>query len=85
MNILNDPEFNLEDVRDVNWDQVNNLLAMDDEREWVDENAGWMRTPVTISVPYQSRRGQPSDPTRNFIGIIIQEKISAKDCRLFHN
>ena len=96
MDILSDPEFNLEDVQGVNWDQVNNLLAMDDEGEWVDEDAGWMRTPVTISVPYQSRRGQPSDPNaapRNFmiddfyhrpLVSIIREKISAKDCRLFH-
>jgi hypothetical protein len=37
MNILGDPEFKLEDIRDVDWDQVNKVLATDDEGEWVDE------------------------------------------------
>jgi hypothetical protein len=97
MGILTDPEFKLEDVRGVNWDQVNKVLATDNEGEWVDEDAGWVRTPVTISVPYQPRRGQPSSPQagpRNYVvedfyhrnlAAIIQEKISGlKDGHLFH-
>jgi hypothetical protein len=70
MSILGDPEFKLEDVRDVNWDHVNKLLATDEDGEWVDEDAGWIRMPVTISVPYQHRRGQPSSPQagpRNYV------------------
>jgi hypothetical protein len=97
MCIFSDAEFNLEDVQDINWDQVNNLLAVGDEGEWVNENAVWMPTPVTILVPYQSRRRQPSDPNvvpRNFmvddfyhrpLVSIIQGKVSSsKDCCLFH-
>jgi hypothetical protein len=97
MNIVDDPEFKLEDVRDVNWDQVNKLLATDEEGEWLDEDAGWTRTPVTISVPYQPRRGQFSDPEagpRNYVvdefyhrslTSVIREKISGLgDCHLFH-
>jgi hypothetical protein len=97
MSILGDPEFKLEDVRNVNWVQINKLLATDEEGEWVDEDAGWVKTPVTISVPYQPRRGQPSSPqagTRNYViddfyhrnlVSVIQEKISSlTDCHLFH-
>jgi len=97
MGILGDPEFKLEDVRDVNWDQVNKQLATDDEGEWVDEDAGWMQTPVIISVPYQSRRGQPSSPhagprdyvVDNFyhrsLTSIIREKISGLNGRHLFN
>jgi hypothetical protein len=99
MNILGDPEFKLEDVRDVNWGQVNDLLATDNEGEWVDDDAGWVRTPVTISVPYQPRRGVPSNSQagpRNYVVddfyyrslvSVIREKISgmnATNCHLFH-
>jgi hypothetical protein len=99
MNILGDPEFKLKDVRDVNWGQVNDLLATDNEGEWVDDDAGWVRTPVTISVPYQPRRGVPSNSQagpRNYVVddfyyrslvSVIREKISgmnAANCHLFH-
>jgi hypothetical protein len=97
MDIIGDSEFNVEDVREVNWDQVNNLLATDEEGEWVDEDAGWVRTPVTISVPYQPRRGQLSHPQagpRNYVVddfyhrslvAIIRHKISGlSDGHLFH-
>jgi Plavaka transposase len=99
MNILGDPEFKLEDVRDVNWGQVNDLLATDNEGEWVDDDAGWVHTPVTISVPYQPRRGVPSNSQagpRNYVVddfyyrslvSVIREKISgmnAANRHLFH-
>jgi hypothetical protein len=70
MNIIGDSEFNVEDVREINWGKINGLLAADEEGEWVDQDAGWVRTPVTISVPYQPRRGQLSDPQggpRNYV------------------
>ena len=87
--ILCDPDFRLEDIRDVNWDLVNKELGTDDDdAEWLDGDAGWTRTPITISVPYQSRRGIPSKPgagPRNYVVddfyhrslvSIIREKIS---------
>jgi hypothetical protein len=97
MNLINDSEFKLEEVRDVNWDQVNRLLATEEEGGWVDEDAGWVRTPVTISVPYQPRRGQPSDPQgrprnyvvddfyhRNLVSIIKDKIAGPGGCRHFH-
>jgi hypothetical protein len=62
MKIIGDSEFRVEDVRDVNWDQVNNLLATDEEGEWVDEDADWVQSSVTMSVPYQRHHEQLSDP-----------------------
>lgn len=60
MDIIGDPEFNQDDVRDVHWGHVNKELGTEDAGEWLDEDAGWTSTPVSISVPFQPRRGQPS-------------------------
>ena len=63
----------------------------------MDEDAGWTRTPVTISVPFQSRRGIPPGPgagPRNYtieefrhrnLTSVIKEKVSSlAKCHLFH-
>jgi Plavaka transposase len=63
IDIISDPEFRSEDVRDVNWDHIHSKLGTDEsDSEWLDEDSGWTRTPVTISVPHQSRRGVHSVP-----------------------
>jgi hypothetical protein len=88
INIIGDPEFQSIDIQNVNWDHINEVLGTDEDTEWLDEDAGWTQTPVTISVPYQSRRGILSGPGvgprnytvedfrhRNLVSI-IKERIS---------
>jgi hypothetical protein len=96
--ILGDPDFRLEDIRDVNWDVINKELGTDDgDAEWLDEDAGWARTPVTVSVPYQSRRGIPSKPNagprnyvvddfyhRSLVSIIREKILGLGDAHHFH-
>jgi len=90
LKIIGDREFDPADIRDTRWDHINNTLASDGEIEWLDEDAGWTRTPVTISVPYHPRRGVPLDPHacprdftvtdfyhRNLVSV-IREKLSNK-------
>jgi hypothetical protein len=98
MEIIGNPKFQSTDIRGINWDRINEELGTgDDEAEWLDDDAGWSSTPVTISVPYQSRRGVPSEPgagPRNYtvedfyhrsLVSIIKEKISGlKDAHQFH-
>ena len=60
IDIIGDPEFDQNDIRDVNWDHVNRELGAEDAGEWLEEDAGWTSTPVSISVPFQPRRGVPS-------------------------
>jgi hypothetical protein len=97
MNIVGDPEFQPADIRNVNWDKINEELAAEDGGEWLDEDAGWTRTSVAISVPYQPRRGVPSDAhagPRNYLAddfyhrslvSIIREKLSGtRDFHYFH-
>ena len=51
MDIISDADFHQDDVRNVNWDHINNTLSADDVNEWLDDDAGWTSTPV--SVPFQ--------------------------------
>jgi hypothetical protein len=86
--IVGDPDFRPADVRDVKWDYINDMLIEDDQEKWLDEETGWTRTPVTISVPYQARRGAPlldgDGPKDSEIGhlyhrslvLVIREKLS---------
>jgi hypothetical protein len=61
LTIITNPEFNPTDVKNTRWDHINRKLGSDEsEHEWSDEDAGWISTPVTISVPFQARRGIPS-------------------------
>ena len=56
--LITDPEFKVEDIRTTNWNSIHSQLGTDnDEADRLDKDAGWTRTPVTISVPYQSHRG----------------------------
>ena len=97
IDIFSDPEFQQADIQNIGWDQINEELAADDADEWLDEDAGWRQTPVSISVPYQPRRGVPSEgqvgPRNYVVGefhhrslvSIIREKISGlSDSNLFH-
>ena len=44
----------------MNWDHVNKELGIEDAGEWLNEDAGWTSTPVSISVPFQPRCSVPS-------------------------
>jgi Plavaka transposase len=61
VSLITDPEFKAEDIKTANWSLIHSELGTDDdEADWLDEDAGWTHTSVTVSVPYQSRRGVPS-------------------------
>lgn len=96
VNIVGDDEFLPSDVRDVNWDRIDKELG-DDEVVWLDKDAGWTHTPVSISVPYQPQRRVSSNPqarprdyvVENFhhksLVSVIREKIThLRDPHYFH-
>ncbi|KAI0057935.1 hypothetical protein BV25DRAFT_1872245 [Artomyces pyxidatus] len=95
--IVGDSFYRPEDVGKANWDQINTILGQEDAGEWLDDDAGWTRTPVTISVPFHPRRGVrtlPGDGPRDFVVedffhrnlvSVIREKLSRPhDDALFH-
>jgi len=98
IDIIGDPEFQPSAVQDVRWDEINKSLADDDkECEWLDEDAGWTRTPVAISVPYQLHRGLSSEPHpgprnyavgnfyyRSLVSVIREKILNLRDAHLFH-
>ncbi|KAF7985138.1 hypothetical protein HWV62_7692 [Athelia sp. TMB] len=58
--IIGSPEYRPEHVRDIPWTKINNILASDStEVEWLDEVAGWTRTPIKIMVPFHQRTSSP--------------------------
>ena len=61
IDIIVDPEFSKEDIQNVNWTQINKSLTSDDKMEWMEEDADWTCTPVSISIPYQTCRGILAD------------------------
>ena len=87
IDIIIDPEFRTTDIQNVNWTRIDKDLGSDDVLEWLDDDAGWTRTPISLSVPYQTRRGVVSDadagPKNYMIGnfyhrnltSVIREKI----------
>ena len=93
--IIGHNDFRPADVRDVQWGHIDKVLGSQDEDVWIEDDSKWTRTPVTISVPFQSRRGISSDANagpKNFtiedfhhrsIVSIIREKMSNRAER-FH-
>jgi hypothetical protein len=95
LSIVGDPQFAPTDVSDVRWDAVNHALAHEVER--TDEDLGWERTPVSITVPFQNRRGVPTSPSdgpkeymfpdfyhRSLVSVIKEKLASPNDDPLFH-
>ncbi|KAI0064190.1 hypothetical protein BV25DRAFT_1800682 [Artomyces pyxidatus] len=100
LDIVGDDAYRPQDVSGTHWDQINAILAFESEHdceEWQDEEAGWLRASVKISVPFHPRRGIPNPPKagpRTFIVddfyhrdllSVIREKLSRhQDDPLFH-
>ena len=61
IDILGNPSFSIPDIQSTNWTQVNRELAVNDwdQPEWVDEDAGWQKSSVTIQVPFYHNAGNP--------------------------
>ena len=103
LNIIGNPEFNPDDVRHTKWAKIDAKLAKnnfdgqsdedeEDEAEWIDEDAGWHRTPINISVPFHSRSKTPGLQNyivgdlyhRSFVSIIREKLANREDDRNFH-
>jgi len=97
VDIIGDSNFDPADVQCTNWDSINKQLADDNIGDWVDEDAGWESTPVTISIPFHHRRNIPPSPEdrprdytiadfyhRNLVSIIREKLSNPTDAHLFH-
>ncbi|KAI0054779.1 hypothetical protein BV25DRAFT_1816540 [Artomyces pyxidatus] len=91
LKIIGAPDFHSADVRNTKWDQINSVLGKEEAGEWENDDAGWIKDEVTISVPFYPRQGvkvTPNDGPQNLtvhnfyhrdLLSIIREKLSRKD------
>lgn len=103
LNIVGDQEFRPEDVRHTNWRKIDAQLAKNDfdeqgsvddglEPEWLDEDAGWKRTSISILVPFHSRTKRPGPKSyivgdlyhRSLVSIIREKLANSQEVRKFH-
>jgi hypothetical protein len=62
------------------------------DTEWIDEDAGWRKTPISISVPFHSRMKYPGPEEyvvgdlyhRSFVSVIREKLASPHDDQNFH-
>jgi hypothetical protein len=83
LRIVGAEDFHPAEVRTANWQRINRQLALNDwdKEEWVDEDAGWRSSPVTITVPFHRLTDNPG--TRDYMAnfyrrsliSVIQDKI----------
>jgi hypothetical protein len=96
VNIVGAPDFNPQDVRETNWSAIDKELASNDfddnPRDWIDEDAGWKRTPIAIDIPFHHRMQHPGVQQRTLFDLyhrsivsVIKEKLAnPKDDAKFH-
>lgn len=67
IDIITDPNFHASDIRDTQWDAIDSQLGNSDidvisfeqEPPWIKNDAGWTKTPITISVPFHRYTSNP--------------------------
>jgi hypothetical protein len=94
--ILRDPEFSLEDVRNTQWKRVHKQLGDLEENDapWLDgqNNAGWVQEPITLQVPFKKTKDS-ANPVKEFqagnfyrrsIANVLRERLTSADAQHFH-
>jgi len=106
LGIVSDPSFRPEDVRHARWAKIDAVLAQNEfnwngdehevddggDAEWQDEDAGWKKTPISISVPFHNRMKHPGPEEylvgdlyhRSFVSVIREKLASPHDVQNFH-
>lgn len=100
LSVVGDPDFRPDDVRDTQWSDVDMKLGKnnfdkghDVDGGWMEEDAGWKRTPVRISVPFSKRHTKTPGPKtfivgdlyhRSFVSVIREKLANPEDVQHFH-
>jgi hypothetical protein len=100
LNIVGSPDFNPHDVRHTDWTKIDSKLAGNNfdtqssvgNSDWIDEDDGWNKTPISISVPFHSRAKNSGVQNyfigdlyhRNLVSVIREKLKNPDDSRHFH-
>jgi hypothetical protein len=88
MKIVGDKQFRPEDVCSTRWKEIDHILGVndfdedevgDEDAEWLDEDAGWKKTTVSISVPFHHRMKRPG-PQEYIIGDLYHRSLVSVIC-----
>ena len=101
--IVGSADFKPEEVLQTSWEKVNAILGQSEidaisaredgnEEDWMDEDAGWKKTPIRISVPFHSRTKNPGPKDylvgdlyhRSLVSIVREKLSNAQDDKHFH-
>jgi hypothetical protein len=102
LSIVGSLDFNPDDVRDTKWAKIDAQLARnnfdgkpgasEEQDGWEDDETGWYRTPIEISVPFHSRARNPGPKTyivgdlyhRTLVSVIREKLANPHDDQHFH-
>jgi hypothetical protein len=94
LEIIGSDAFSPTDIQQTNWKKIDNQLAINawDKEEWLDDDAGWHRSCVTIRVPFHrlAENPGPRDYTvlnfyhRSLVSVIWDKITNEKDHPYFH-
>ncbi|KIK34655.1 hypothetical protein CY34DRAFT_97579 [Suillus luteus UH-Slu-Lm8-n1] len=96
LDIIGCLDFDPNDVRHTHWDKINSQLGAsvdeEEEDEWLDEDAGWRKTEVTIEVPFSRTTAEPDVRPyiaadlyhRSLVSVIREKLTNTEDDEHFH-
>lgn len=100
LEIVSGPGFQPDDIKQTNWRAVDHklgvldasLIKSQEQHEWLADDAGWMHTAVTISVPFPRRSLNPGPKAytacdfyhRSLTSIIRERVVHASNLKGFH-
>lgn len=102
VDIVGSPNFKPEDVRVTSWDHVHKSLGwnsfnkanlqQDSNSQGSDSDAGWQKTPITITVPFNHATKNPGTKEfevghlthRSLVWVICEKLANPKDDEQFH-
>jgi hypothetical protein len=94
LNIVGDPDFDPQDVRETNWPAIDRELSSNDfdgnPHDWRD--ASWKQTPIAIDIPFHHRMHNPGVQRsvlfdlyhRSIVSVIKEKLANPKDDAKFH-
>lgn len=97
LQVLKSPGFSVDDIKNTQWNLIHNQLGSSDLDEcntpWSsDVDAGWIREPITLTVPFHKQQAHPGNKTfqagnfyRRSIVEVMRERIASADGHHFHH
>jgi len=101
LDVVANPNFRPEDVQHSRWSKIDAALGHNDfdgvpkdnsQPAWMDHDAGWKQTPISISVPFNHRATVPGPKEyvvgdlyhRSLVSVILEKLWQPQDDQHFH-